>query len=256
MVSKGIAFGGVWGRAPALLIFLLFFTTQAQAQSLLERTISRATGGTVALTGLSDAFGSTPHAERLQLKDDDGVWLEAQDVSLEWTRRALFSRELRIDNITAARATITRLPKSSGPSTGPPELPLRLTVAQLNIARLVVAAPVAGAAAALHVEGNGAWDGAQVIPKQWLLDATTVQTPILAPNAGGRRLGYGYQVWLLPGEHREFALRGIFGQAIIIDPASHTVLVQTAVLPKATNNNISSAELTALWNALVAHNAN
>jgi len=102
---------------------------------------------------------------------------------------------------------------------------------------------------------DGTWDGTQVIPKQWLLEATTVQTPILAPNVGGRRLGFGYQVWLLPGERREFALRGIFGQAINIDPTSHTVLVQTAVLPKATNN-ASNAELTALWNALVAHNAN
>ena len=101
---------------------------------------------------------------------------------------------------------------------------------------------------------NGTWGNAQIIPKQWLLEATTVQTPILAPSAGGRRLGYGYQVWLLPGDHREFALRGIFGQAINIDPLSHTVLVQTAVLPKATKNT-NSAELTALWNALVVHNA-
>ena len=39
--------------------------------------------------------------------------------------------------------------------------PLRLTIAQFAIARLVIAAQMAGAEAALSVEGNGAWDGAQ-----------------------------------------------------------------------------------------------
>ena len=100
---------------------------------------------------------------------------------------------------------------------------------------------------------DGAWNDKQIIPKQWLLDATTVQEPFLAPGAGGRRFGYGYQVWLMPGDHHQFALRGIYGQTIMIDPGSQTVLVHTAVRPKATNN-VGEAELTALWTALVAHN--
>lgn len=98
---------------------------------------------------------------------------------------------------------------------------------------------------------DGAWGATQVIPRQWLIDATSVQASYLAPGAGGRRPGYGYQVWLLPGDRRQFALRGIYGQTILIDPATHTVLVHTAARPKATNN-IGEAELMALWNALVA----
>lgn len=100
---------------------------------------------------------------------------------------------------------------------------------------------------------DGAWDGKQIIPRQWLLDATTVHAPYLAPGVGGRHLGYGYQVWLLPGTRRQFALRGIYGQTILVDPATHTVLVHTAVRPKATNN-IGEAELMSLWDALVAQN--
>jgi CubicO group peptidase (beta-lactamase class C family) len=99
---------------------------------------------------------------------------------------------------------------------------------------------------------NGAWDGAQIIPKQFLIDATTVQAPYLAPGQGGRRLGYGYQVWIMPGLQRQFALVGIYGQTMLIDPETRTVLVHTAVRPKARDRE-GQTELFALWNAVVAH---
>jgi len=101
---------------------------------------------------------------------------------------------------------------------------------------------------------DGAWDGKQIIPQQWLRDSTIAQAPYLAPGAGGRRLGYGYQVWLLPGARRQFALRGIYGQTLLVDPATGTVLVHTAARAKATNN-VGEAELMALWDALVAQQA-
>ncbi len=101
---------------------------------------------------------------------------------------------------------------------------------------------------------DGMAGGTQVIPKTWMLEATTPQSPLLAPGVSGRKLGYGYQIWLLPGDRRAFALRGIHGQVLLVDPASKTVLVHTAVRPNATNN-LGEGELLALWNALVAHNA-
>ena len=49
---------------------------------------------------------------------------------------------------------------------------------------------------------DGAWEGRQLIPRQWLLDATTVQPSdtYLAPGTANPYFGYGYQVWLLPGK--------------------------------------------------------
>jgi hypothetical protein len=47
-----------------------------------------------------------------------------------------------------------------------------------------------------------------------------------------------------------FALRGIHGQAIFVDPASKLVLVHTAVRLKASNDP-AAQELTTLWYALV-----
>ncbi len=103
----------------------------------------------------------------------------------------------------------------------------------------------------LMLAHDGAWNGRQIVPRQWLADATTVAAPYLAPGVATRGSGYGYQVWLLSGPRRQFALLGIHGQAILVDPAARLVLVHTAVRTKPSGDP-ASAELFALWRALVA----
>ena len=100
---------------------------------------------------------------------------------------------------------------------------------------------------------DGAWEGRQLIPRQWLLDATTVNpgNAYLAPRAATPYFGYGYQVWILPGEQRSFALIGIRGQMIFVDPASKLVMVHAAVR-KQPVDRASSADLIALWLGVVA----
>ncbi|WP_049819951.1 serine hydrolase domain-containing protein [Bradyrhizobium japonicum] len=99
---------------------------------------------------------------------------------------------------------------------------------------------------------DGAWEGRQLIPRQWLLDATTVRPEDghLAPRVATPFLGYGYQVWLLPGEQRRFALLGIRGQIILVDPASKLVMVHTAVRKKPTEPG-GLREPLALWSAVL-----
>jgi CubicO group peptidase (beta-lactamase class C family) len=77
---------------------------------------------------------------------------------------------------------------------------------------------------------NGAWDGVQLIPAPWLHDATTIRTSedYLAPGRS-MKFGYGYLLWLLPGDRRQFALVGQNGQRICVDPKSRIVMVQTAL---------------------------
>lgn len=93
---------------------------------------------------------------------------------------------------------------------------------------------------------DGAWDGKQIVPAQWMIDATTTR-PSDAYLAPGRTTpsspGYGYLVWLLPGARRQYALIGSLGQYIFVDPASKLVMVQTAVERK--------DEVWRLWSALV-----
>ena len=101
---------------------------------------------------------------------------------------------------------------------------------------------------------DGALDGKQIIPKDYLIEATdwhkhpTAFAPKVSPAANG----YGYQFWTMRGEKRRFLMRGVYGQAIYVDPELKLVLVHTAVAKKASINNDSmGAELSALWYGLV-----
>ena len=98
---------------------------------------------------------------------------------------------------------------------------------------------------------DGAWNGLQVIPQDWVIEATTPGAPFLRPGAGAGYYGYGYQVWLVPGARRQFVLMGIHGQMLFVDPASKIVMVHTAVRARPTGDPMA-AELGSLWRALVA----
>ena len=98
---------------------------------------------------------------------------------------------------------------------------------------------------------DGVWNGQQIVPRQWILDATTVPGNSYLRSTIAPSWGYGYQVWVLPGERRMFLLLGTNGQALFVDPESKLVLVQTAVRTTAGVDS-KSAETVALWYALVA----
>lgn len=83
--------------------------------------------------------------------------------------------------------------------------------------------------------GNSAAPVRQVISREHVLDMTDAgrQPEAFRPgrmqNKGSTYYGYGYQVWLLPGTQRRFALLGIHGQIIMVDPGLKLVVVHTAV---------------------------
>jgi CubicO group peptidase (beta-lactamase class C family) len=94
---------------------------------------------------------------------------------------------------------------------------------------------------------DGAWDGKQIVPAQWMIDATTsrASNTYLAPGrADPGSFGYGYLVWLLPGTRRQFAFISDYGQRIFVDPSSKLVMVQTAL-------ETTQKEVMHLWSALV-----
>ena len=101
---------------------------------------------------------------------------------------------------------------------------------------------------------DGAWNGNQLIPRQWLLAAATVQDsdPELVPGKSVPFFGYGYQLWIFPGSRRMFALIGSNGQRIFVDPQSKLIMVQTAVMEQAVDLP-KDAETIGLWRSLVRH---
>jgi CubicO group peptidase (beta-lactamase class C family) len=99
---------------------------------------------------------------------------------------------------------------------------------------------------ALLLANDGAIDGRQLIPAAWIREATTAPAKQFEPGQTGSLFGYGYQTWLLPGNEREFMMRGLRGQAIFVAPKSRIVMVHTAA------GTISGiGELTSLWYGVV-----
>ncbi len=101
---------------------------------------------------------------------------------------------------------------------------------------------------------DGAVGERQVLPKDYLLEATDWrrQPAAFAPGTATPYFGYGYQFWLYPGDVRRFALLGVYGQSIFVDPELKLVLVITAVARNArVGGETLAAERDALWRGLV-----
>ena len=102
----------------------------------------------------------------------------------------------------------------------------------------------------LMLAHDGTWNGKTIIPRDWLLAATSIgrDSPFWwsGMKPGAHAPGYGYQVWLLLADRRAFALRGLRGQFVIVDPEKKLVLVQTSL------RDGNEQELYALWHALAS----
>ncbi len=101
---------------------------------------------------------------------------------------------------------------------------------------------------------DGALNGRQIVPKDYLLDATDWhrQPEAFMPRKATPYFGYGYQFWLFPGEKRRFALLGVYGQSIFVDPELKLVMVITAAAKNASVGKESLArERDALWRGVV-----
>jgi CubicO group peptidase (beta-lactamase class C family) len=112
---------------------------------------------------------------------------------------------------------------------------------------------------------DGVRNGQQVVTRDYLLQMTDVNRqpaqfrPGTLQNKGSTYFGYGLQTWLLPGSHRRFALLGIYGQAIFVDPELKLVIVHMAVGKDASGDASgmrSGAERDALWRGIVSRYGN
>lgn len=87
----------------------------------------------------------------------------------------------------------------------------------------------------LMMASDGLVRGTTVVSRDHLLAMTDAarQPEAFRPGYmryhGSTYYGYGLQTWILPGSHRRFALLGVYGQAIFVDPALNLVVVHTAV---------------------------
>ncbi len=94
-----------------------------------------------------------------------------------------------------------------------------------------------------------------LVPREYLLDATDParQPQAFKPRVATSGFGYGYQFWLVPLRERTFAMQGVHGQAVYVQPASGIVMVLTSVWEGASGRQDPQPfqEHAALWRGVL-----
>jgi CubicO group peptidase (beta-lactamase class C family) len=102
---------------------------------------------------------------------------------------------------------------------------------------------------------DGKRDGNSIIPLDFLMDATDASRLPRAfrPRVATPSYGYGYQTWIFPMRERTFALQGIHGQVVFVQPKSKIVMVQTSVFDFASGrqDNAPWQRMTELWKGVL-----
>ena len=108
----------------------------------------------------------------------------------------------------------------------------------------------------LLLASNGAYGGRQIVPSQFLTEATDWRRhpSAFAPEVAHERLGFGYHFWTLPGQNGQFLMLGIYGQALLVDPVRRLVMAHVAAGKHPSMfHEPMGADLLRLWQNVCAH---
>jgi translocation and assembly module TamB len=148
--------GGLLALILLLIGTLLIVGNTDSGRDFIVRMTSRLTKGNVQIAGIHGSFPASLDLDRLQLADDDGIWLYAEHISLRWTPGDLLFRHVKVDTLHVGLLHMERTPlpdKEKKPSKTP-SIP-RIDLANLTIDKLELGKPLAGEPASLTVEATG-----------------------------------------------------------------------------------------------------
>ncbi len=120
--------------------------------AFLEDNLSGA-GRKVTITGFEGALSSQATITRLEIADDQGVWITLDTVVLDWSRSSLLSGEVVVNELSAATITLARLPVTSEDSSLPspeaspfalPELPVSVDIGKISAPKIILGEPILG----------------------------------------------------------------------------------------------------------------
>ncbi|MFN3576333.1 MAG: translocation/assembly module TamB domain-containing protein, partial [Tabrizicola sp.] len=114
-------------RVLAFALCLLALPIHAQEQgdrdyltAFLEDTLSGA-GRKVTVTGFAGALSAQATIEQLTIADDRGIWMTLNGVVLDWSRSALLSGEVVVNELSADEIIVARAPVPSAEAAPAPE---------------------------------------------------------------------------------------------------------------------------------------
>jgi translocation and assembly module TamB len=113
----------------------------------------------LSIGGVDGVLSSDVTIRDVTVSDRDGVWLRLDRARLVWSRTALFSRRLQIDQLDVGHVTMLRRPVPSDPDAvaeapSLPELPVKVVVGGFRLAELDLGEPVFGTPARLAARGS------------------------------------------------------------------------------------------------------
>ena len=144
--------GFATAMAAMLAAALLVAGNSGPGRTLIERATYRLTAGQVRMSGLGGTFPAHLTLARLQLIDNRGIWLWAEQIAVHWSPLALLEWRVQVSALTVARLDFERLP-SPQRSAGGVSIP-RIEVEGFSIDVLKLGAQLAGTPATLWVRGD------------------------------------------------------------------------------------------------------
>ncbi|MFQ6549614.1 translocation/assembly module TamB domain-containing protein [Aestuariibius sp. 2305UL40-4] len=129
-------------------------------QGFIEENLS-GVSRTVRIEGFDGALSSRATIERLTIADEQGVWLRAEDLVLDWNRSALLRGRVEVNEMTAGLIALPRTPIAEATAPSPeatpfalPELPVSIRVDELRADRIELGAPLVGQELILSLTGS------------------------------------------------------------------------------------------------------
>jgi len=150
----------------AIVFAALFFGAPGEAQedeqstlgNLLSRVLSTP-AQQVKIGSIDGALSSNATIHNVSIADHDGVWLEVKEAKIVWSRLALFSGRLQVDDLEISGLDLKRkpLPSENPPDSDQPilpQLPVKVVVDKFALNDFTLGEPVLGVAAKLAADGH------------------------------------------------------------------------------------------------------
>jgi translocation and assembly module TamB len=165
MMRRLLPIGSVVALIAAILVLMAPAWATEEDKGVLANLLSKALSSDstkVSIGAVEGVLSSDASISDIVLSDRDGPWLKVDKVRLVWSRLALLSRRLEVDQLTIGHLQFLRrplpsetpAPPESGPRSLLPELPLKVIIKQFGVRDLALGQPVVGVAARLQIDGK------------------------------------------------------------------------------------------------------
>lgn len=152
-------------------------------------------GQTIKLSGLDGIWSGNLTLASLVVEDEEGPWLVARNVAVDWSPLELLSRTFSADRIFAERIEVARTPKPANvpkEDKGPFSLPVSIDVQRIDLPDIALGPALAGGVASVAATGSAR---AEASPLQ-------IVSRLNVARSDGRAGSIDASIDFAPGENR------------------------------------------------------